>query len=91
VFDLPGAPRRAVLDRAGGMAVGWTKAGCEIRFLGPVARRVDGTLGLPDFGKKSFNTNGHSVCLRIDFGKARILLTGDLNSKSMTHIFPARF
>jgi|GEM_PF-477309 len=60
-----------------------TKKGCHIRVLGPVAKKVGNKPALPNFGKKSFNTNGHSICLRIDYGKARILLTGDLNTKSM--------
>ncbi len=60
-----------------------SKSGCHIRVLGPVAKKVGGKPALPDFGKKSFNTNGHSICLRVDYGKARILLTGDLNTTSM--------
>ncbi|UII81078.1 ComEC/Rec2 family competence protein [Flagellimonas sp. CMM7] len=64
-----------------------TKHGCEIKILGPVSF-VDGKgrETLPDFGKKSFNTNGHSICLRIDYGDSKILLTGDLNSESMDWI-----
>ena len=60
-----------------------TKADCEIRVLGPISRKVNGKTGLPDFGSKSFNTNGHSICLRVDYGAAKILLTGDLNTESM--------
>lgn len=80
---------RVILDRARIMSGGtlpklWpSKNGCHMLVLGPVAREVDGKPALPDFGKKSFNTNGHSICLRVDYGKARILLTGDLNTTSM--------
>ena len=62
----------------------WPSVGdCHIRILGPVSKTVNGKESLPDFGKKSFNTNGHSICLRVDYGSARILLTGDLNTESM--------
>ncbi|MEM7529116.1 MAG: MBL fold metallo-hydrolase [Pseudomonadota bacterium] len=54
-----------------------------IRVLGPVTLEHDGSPALPDLGDTGKNTNGHSVCLRLDYGKARLLMTGDLNSKSM--------
>ncbi len=60
-----------------------SKAGCDVLVLGPVATKVDGEPALPDLGVKSINTNGHSICLRVDYKNARILLTGDLNKKSM--------
>ena len=55
----------------------------DIKVLGPVTADIDGAPALPDLGPKSYNTNGHSVCYRIDYGDARILLTGDLNKPSM--------
>lgn len=55
----------------------------EIKVLGPVTVEHNGAQALPDLGPKSYNTNGHSVCYRIDYGAARILLTGDLNKPSM--------
>ena len=62
----------------------WKSAqGCDILVLAPVSKNVDGKPALPDFKKKSYNTNGHSICLRVDYGNAKILLTGDLNGKSM--------
>jgi len=54
-----------------------------IKVLGPVSKRIDGEKGLKDLGDKGKNSNGHSVCLRVDYHSARILLTGDLNKKSM--------
>ncbi|MDN3647193.1 MBL fold metallo-hydrolase [Pontixanthobacter aestiaquae] len=60
---------------------------CTIRVLGPATLDDGGTPVLPDLtptaNKKSINTNGHSVCLRLDYGAARILMTGDLNTASM--------
>lgn len=60
-----------------------SKAGCSIKVLGPVSSKVSGKEALPTFGAKSKNTNGHSICLRVEYGNARVLLTGDLNTKSM--------
>ncbi|WP_105434843.1 ComEC/Rec2 family competence protein [Neorhizobium tomejilense] len=53
-----------------------------MRLLGPVEFTIDGKPALPDFGSDSKTTNGNSVVLRIDYGRARILLTGDLNKGS---------
>ena len=59
---------------------------CSIRVLGPVTVDSNGNPTLKDLGSKSINKNGHSICLRIDYGNARILLTGDLNKKSMDYL-----
>lgn len=51
-----------------------------INVLGPVDFTVDAAPALPVLGTKaSKSTNGNSVLLRLDYGAARILLTGDLN------------
>ncbi|HNX17531.1 MAG TPA: MBL fold metallo-hydrolase [Methanoregula sp.] len=56
---------------------------CAIRVLGPVMETTDdGDAGLRDYGDDSPTVNGNSVVLRLDYGNARILLTGDLNAKS---------
>lgn len=59
---------------------GFEDGDLRIAVLGPLEAAVDGGPGLRKLagGPDKF-TNGHSVLLRIDYGKARILLTGDLN------------
>jgi beta-lactamase superfamily II metal-dependent hydrolase len=54
-----------------------------IRILGPVEFDIQGKPGLRRFsGGDSQNTNGVSLLLRVDYGRTRILLTGDLNKIS---------
>jgi beta-lactamase superfamily II metal-dependent hydrolase len=55
----------------------------SIRVLGPVVERLaGGGKGLRSLGSESVTRNGHSVVLRVDYGQARLLLTGDLNTAS---------
>ncbi len=61
-------------------------SGMPVKILGPVETTVNGQPKLKDFGDSSHNTNGNSVLLRIDYGRNRILLTGDLNKKSQQYI-----
>ncbi len=57
--------------------------GVAIRVLGPFEATLSGKPALHNFGSSaSKNTNGNSVLLRLDYGRSRILLTGDLNSDS---------
>jgi len=58
----------------------------SIKILGPIEETFQGKPTLKDLGGASKNTNGNSILLRVDYGKARILLTGDLNKKSQQHI-----
>ena len=54
-----------------------------IQVLGPVVEKnSQGKAGLRDFGNTGFTKNGHSVVLRLTYGKVRILLGGDLNIPS---------
>jgi len=57
-------------------------SGAVIRVLGPVLETVAGVPGLRVLGSESVTRNGHSVVLRVDYGRARLLLTGDLNTAS---------
>jgi beta-lactamase superfamily II metal-dependent hydrolase len=55
----------------------------SIKVLGPPSHKVNGKPALRKFkGADSINTNGQSSLLRVDYGRARILLTGDLNTES---------
>ena len=58
----------------------------KIKVLGPIESTVNGNPALKSFGGESINTNGHSVTLRLDYGRTRIMLTGDLNSKAQQAI-----
>lgn len=54
-----------------------------IRILGPILEQVIGQgVGLRELGSDSVTRNGHSLVLRVDYGKVRLLLTGDLNTAS---------
>jgi len=55
----------------------------QIRILGPVEFDIGGTPAVRRFpGGESKNTNGVSLLLRVDYGRTRMLLTGDLNKAS---------
>lgn len=59
----------------------------SIKVLGPIEIDRGGVPALECYdGGDSKNTNGHSVVLRVDYGDRRLLLTGDLNTKSQHQI-----
>jgi beta-lactamase superfamily II metal-dependent hydrolase len=58
----------------------------EIKVLGPIESQINGNPVLKNFGNDSKNTNGNSVVLRVDYGRSRILLAGDLNKISEQYI-----
>lgn len=60
-----------------------------IHVLGPVEFELGGKPALRDLGKSSQNTNGNSSMLRIDYGRTRIMMTGDLNAKSQRVLLDA--
>jgi hypothetical protein len=69
-----------------------------ITVLAPITEMIaDGREGLRELDKRSegITINGHSVVLRLDYGKARVLLTGDLNTPAqkllLSYLDPAEF
>ncbi len=73
------------LSQAEGWLPGYAPAAgaAAIRVLGPVAEKLaGGGQGLRWLGSDSVTRNGHSLVLRVDYGRARMLLTGDLNTAS---------
>lgn len=76
----------------GGYMPGFAPADGEasIRVLAPVDDGEGAARRLPYLqNSDSKTTNGHSILLRVDYGRARILLTGDLNSASQRRILDA--
>ncbi|WP_331145545.1 ComEC/Rec2 family competence protein [Hymenobacter sp.] len=59
-----------------------------IQILAPVHETLPGSdrKVLRDFGRPGVTKNGHSVVLKLTFGKVRILLGGDLNTKSEAYL-----
>lgn len=55
-----------------------------VKILGPVEFDINGKPAVRRFagGNESQNKNGVSLLLRMDYGKTRVLLTGDLNKLS---------
>ena len=57
-----------------------------IRVLAPVEFVVGGKPAIRNLGSDSQNTNGNSLLLRFDYGRTRILLTGDLNAAAQQRL-----
>ena len=51
----------------------------EVEVLGPITTKVDDKPALPTLGDAAHTINGHSIVLRMTFGKWRLLFAGDLN------------
>jgi beta-lactamase superfamily II metal-dependent hydrolase len=56
----------------------------SMRILGPVPETQAGDL--KSLGDTAHTVNGHSVVVRLDYDKARILLTGDINAVAQRHL-----
>ncbi|HYG63484.1 MAG TPA: hypothetical protein VEL74_12955 [Thermoanaerobaculia bacterium] len=83
--------RRLGVERGGARQFmpGYEDGDFTIEVLAPVTGTVDGAPSLPDLGSASQNTNGHSLLLGLRYGRAHLLLTGDLNKRSMHHLLEA--
>jgi beta-lactamase superfamily II metal-dependent hydrolase len=57
-----------------------------IEVLWPSMKKVNERLSYPEYGDAGKTVNGNSIVLCIKHGKQRILLTGDLNLKSMNDL-----
>jgi beta-lactamase superfamily II metal-dependent hydrolase len=58
----------------------------RISVLGPIVHNDGDGPRIRSLGDDSQNTNGNSILLRLDYGRTRILLTGDLNKASQQDI-----
>lgn len=73
------------LSAADGYLPGYDAANTDIqiKILGPIVENYNETeFGLRKLGGEAKTRNGHSIVLRLDYGKVKILLTGDLNEQS---------
>ncbi|MGB7070198.1 MAG: MBL fold metallo-hydrolase [Pyrinomonadaceae bacterium] len=73
------------LSNLSGFVLGFAPAASNVslKVLGPVEHDVAGKPGIRRLSSAdSINTNGCSILLRADYGKVRMILTGDLNSLS---------
>ena len=62
------------------------RGAASLRVLGPVEPEKG---RLYDLGGDAVNSNGNSIVLRLDYGRARILLTGDLNRAAQRKLLDA--
>jgi len=75
------------LSHSTGTLSEYDSSNLRIHVLAPVEFEVDGKPAIRKFPDgESKNTNGNSVLLRLDYKKARFLLTGDLNLHSQTSL-----
>ncbi|MBD2703292.1 hypothetical protein IC229_21785 [Spirosoma sp. BT702] len=64
----------------------YNQDGLQIEVLGPVRQTINGKAALPVFSNKGKTKNGHSVILKLTFGKVRMLLGGDLNEPAEDYL-----
>jgi hypothetical protein len=54
----------------------------SVEVLGPITTEVGGKPALPTLGDPGHTINGHSIVLRLTYGKWRLLFAGDLNEET---------
>lgn len=59
----------------------------SIKILGPITKKIDGKDALKTINDLGKDKNGHSVILKLLYGKAKILLGGDVNTEFGKLIF----
>jgi len=75
------------LSHVTGLLPGFETGDVVVKVLAPVEYDLAGKPALRSLGAKTGqNTNGHSVLLRVDFGRTRVLLTGDLNKAAQQQL-----
>ena len=60
-----------------------------IHVLAPVEFELGSKPALRDLGGDSQNTNGNSSMLRLDYGRVRVMMTGDLNANAQRVLLEA--
>ncbi len=53
----------------------------SIKILGPITKKIDSKDALKSINNLGKDKNGHSVILKLNYGKAKILLGGDVNTE----------
>jgi beta-lactamase superfamily II metal-dependent hydrolase len=77
------APKEALYKGYGSI---YKKKGMNMEVLAPVHEKSGKTVSLPVLGNKGVTKNGHSVVLKLNYGKLRMILGGDLNSESEDYL-----
>lgn len=64
----------------------YKKGNLTMNILAPVMQKVGAKPALPVLGDKGVTKNGHSIVIKLQFGKLRMLLGGDLNAESEDYL-----
>ena len=83
MLENSNAPKEALYKGYGSI---YKMNGMNLEVLAPVHDKAGGVAALPVLGNKGVTKNGHSVVLKLHYGKLRIILGGDLNSVSEDYL-----